>query len=160
MPKSRKRIDATTGQGSLFDLLTRAQAAAVGDGRPAGSMDVRNRLRGALVGALKRCPLSRWEVAGRMSELIGMEISKFQIDAWTAESKDNHRFPAEYLPAFCEATGDSGPLQILGETAGLFVLPGPEALRAEIQRLTEEERRIKGERKKREQFLREMRRSR
>lgn len=91
-----------------------------------------------------------------MSHLVGQEISKYMLDAWTAESKDGHRMPAEFLPAFCLVTEDRRPLGLLAENAGLFALPGPDALRSEIRKLEEEERRIKQERRKREMFLKEM----
>lgn len=35
-----------------------------------------------------------------MSELTGDPISKDQLNAWTAESREKWRFPLEYLPAF------------------------------------------------------------
>ncbi len=47
-------------------------------------------------------------------------------------------------------------MQVLNEIAGLFALPGADALRAEIQRLDEEERRIKAEKRKRSLFLNEI----
>lgn len=91
-----------------------------------------------------------------MSHLLGCEITKFMLDAWTAESKDGHRFPAEYLPAFCQVTGDREALTALAEAAGLFAMPGPDALRSEIQKLDEEAKRINSEKRKRLQFLKEM----
>ena len=157
MAKRSKKIDAAPGQMSLLDLLTQAQAATRREpSSEEGAANVRERLRLALCMAIKKCPLSRWEIAGRMSHLLGCEISKYQIDAWTAESKDGHRLPGEYLPAFCLVTADHGPLRLLAETAGLFALPGPDALRSEIRRLEEESRRINQERRKRELFLKEM----
>lgn len=156
MTKKSKKIDVAPGQMSLLDLLTQAQAAIRTEPSGEGAANVRERLRLSLCAAIKSCPLSRWEIAGRMSHLLGCEISKFQIDAWTAESKDGHRLPGEYLPAFCLVTADHGPLRVLAETAGLFALPGPDALRSEIRRLEEESRRINQERRKRELFLKEM----
>jgi hypothetical protein len=47
-------------------------------------------------------------------------------------------------------------MEILAEAAGTFCLPGPEALRAEIQKLREEEQKAARQRKKREIFLKEM----
>jgi len=44
----------------------------------------------------------------------------------------------------------------MGETAGVFVMPGPEALRSEIQKLDEEIARAKASKRKRMMFLREM----
>lgn len=156
MAKVRKKIDTNSAQMNLFDLLTQAQDAPKKELANEGAANVREPLRVALCAAIKQCPLSRWEIAGKMSHLLGQEISKFSLDAWTAESKDGHRLPAEYLPAFCQVTGDNGPLQILAETAGLFALPGPDALRSEIRKLEEDSRRINQERRKRELFLKEM----
>jgi hypothetical protein len=140
---------------SLLDLLQKAQEIR-GPETSEGELNVGERLRLSLVAAVKACPHSRWEIAGQMSHLLGQDISKYMIDAWTAGSKEQHRLPAEYIPAFCRATGSLEPLRLLAEAAGLFALPGPDALRSEIQRLSEDERRLKAERRKRELFLKEM----
>lgn len=68
-----------------------------------GALAVGPALRGLLSDLLKRAPMSRHEVAARMSELTGDHISKHQLDSWTAESREGWRFPLEYLPAFEEA---------------------------------------------------------
>lgn len=81
---------------------------------------------------------------------------KTMLDSWTAESKEGHRMPAIFVPAFCEAVKYNEPLKILSSLVGVFVLPGPEALRAEIQRLDEDIRKNSAEKKKRIMFLREM----
>jgi len=153
MAKLKKHLD--TNQLTLFDILKNYQEQSI-DQRAAGSLDIDRQFRAAISDALKRCPLSRWQVAARMSELTGVEITKTMLDSWTAESKENHRFPAIFLPAFCEAVGSWEPLRLLCRLIGVFVLPGPEALRAEIQRIDEEINRKRGEKKKRIMFLREM----
>jgi len=91
-----------------------------------------------------------------MGELLNQDISKYMLDTWTAESKEYHRFPAEFLPAFCEAVGSFEPLGILAEKAGVFILPGRDALRAEIGKLEEEIKRLQKERQKRQLFLQEV----
>ena len=91
-----------------------------------------------------------------MSELTETDITKTMLDSWTAESKEGHRFPAIFLPAFCEATGCSEPLKLLGKLVGVFVMPGPEALRAEIQRIEEDINKKQNEKRKRLIFLKEM----
>jgi len=63
--------------------------------------DLGAQLRRWLSAAIKVSPLSRFMIAAKMSELIGREISKFQLDSWTAESKEGYHLPAEYLPAAC-----------------------------------------------------------
>lgn len=153
MAKLKQRIDIN--QASLFDILKNYQEENQ-DSRPAGSFDIDRQFRELISQALKNCPLSRWQVAARMSELTGQEITKAMLDSWTAESKEGHRFPAIYLPAFCESVGDSEPLRMLGKLVGVFVLPGPEALRAEIQRIEEEINRKQTEKRKRLVFLKEM----
>lgn len=153
MAKLKPKIDIN--QASLFDILKNYQEEN-SVARPAGSFDIDRRFREEISLALKQCPLSRWQVAARMSELTGQEITKAMLDSWTAESKEAHRFPAIFLPAFCEAVGCSEPLRMLGKLVGVFVLPGPEALRAEIQRIEEEINRKQNEKRKRMMFLREI----
>lgn len=153
MAKLKQRIDIN--QTSLLDILKNYHEEKQVS-RPAGSFDIDRQFRELISQALKNCPLSRWQVAARMSELTGHEITKAMLDSWTAESKEAHRFPAIYLPAFCEAVGDSEPLRMLGKLVGVFVLPGPEALRAEIHRIEEEINRKQTEKRKRLVFLKEM----
>ncbi len=155
MSRKAKRSDTDPRQMTLFEVLQRLQEGAGSPARP-GGMRVADTLRATMIEAIKRCPLSRWEIAGRMSALLDHEVSKYMLDAWVAESKEAHRFPAEYLPAFCEAAGSREPLRVLAEAAGMFALPGPEALRAEIQRLDEEAKKTLAEKHKRQLFLREM----
>ena len=153
MAKSKKHID--TKQISLFEFIKSFQEQK-SESKPVGSFDIDRRFREAISLALKRCPLSRYQVAARMSELCDTDITKTMLDSWTAESKEMHRFPAIFLPAFCEAVGQSDPLKLIGDPVGVFILPGPEALRAEIQRLEEEIGKKQAEKKKRLVFLKEM----
>jgi hypothetical protein len=155
MAKNKQRLDIN--QASLFDILKNYQEESLTI-RPAGSFDIDRQFRAAISEALKHCPLSRWQVAARMSELTGCEITKVMLDSWTAESKENHRFPAIFLPAFCEAAGCSEPLKMMGKLVGVFILPGPEALRAEIQRIEEDINKKQTEKRKRLVFLKEMER--
>jgi hypothetical protein len=153
MAKIKQRIDIR--QASLFDILKNYQEENQ-TARPAGSFDIDSQFRAAISEALKHCPLSRWQVAARMSELTGGEISKAMLDSWTSEAKEGHRFPAIFLPAFCEAVGSSEPLKMMGRLVGVFILPGPEALRAEIQRIEEEINQKQADKRKRLVFLKEM----
>jgi hypothetical protein len=152
MAKFKKSLD--NRQLSLLDLLK--EAAEEKAAPREGTFDIDKSFRESISVALKGCPLSRWQVAARMSELTGTDITKSMLDSWTAESKEQHRFPAIYLPAFCDAVGSSEPLKLMGRLVGVFILPGPEALRAEIQRLNEQETKIKQEKRKRIFFLREI----
>ena len=151
MSKPPNRIDIK--QGSLLDLITRAQTASRPSGMAEGALNVQHRLVGAITQAIKESPLSRWEIAGKMSELLGLEVSKHMLDAWTSEAKEYHRFPAEYLPAFCMATGSLSPLRVLSEAAGVFLLESPDALRSRIQFLDEQQKEISSEKRELQSVL-------
>ena len=156
MPKSQKKI--APGQATLFDLFHAAREMASDQGSLShqGSLEFDAALRAAISSDIKASPLSRYQIAARMSELIGSEISETQLNSWTAESHQKHRFPATYLPAFIRATGGQRrAFEIIADYAGLLVLPGADALRVEINRLDEEIERLKSERAKRKIFLKE-----
>lgn len=153
MAKSKKYID--TDQTTLFDILKSYQEQN-STPKLAGSLQIDQQFRDVISGALRDCRLSRYQVAGCMSELTGTDITKTMLDSWTAESKEQHRFPAIFLPAFCEAVGTHEPLKLLGQLVGVFILPGSEALRSEIRRIDEEIGRKRAEKKRRLTFLQEM----
>ncbi len=154
MAKSKKRIAETENQPSLFDLLTKEL-----DTKPAapaeGSANITERLRLAVANALNHPTKSRWNIAGEMSHLLGIEISKYQLDGWAAESKA-HRIPVDYAAAFCLATENLELFNIIAASLNVFVMPGIDALRCEIQRKAEEARKIMAEKKNSEMLLREL----
>ena len=100
-----------------------------------GALNFDKTLRRLLSDLLKDCPHSRELVAGRMSELTGDVITKHQLDAWTAESRDAWRFPLEYLPAFEVAVETHQVTSWLADLRGCKVLVGKEALNAELGKL-------------------------
>lgn len=158
MSKSKVKIDDK--QITIFDYLKTIseQTSTVFS---EGQYKIIDRLKSSLRLAIKGCTPSRHQIAGEMSHLLGESITKEMIDSWTRESDEingrpGRHIPAEYLPAFCKVTSNNEPLIIMGKMVGLFVLPGPEALRAEIQKLDEEHLRIKAKKKKRIMFLKEM----
>lgn len=154
MAKKRKRLDNARGQLNLFEYLQEMRDQDKKSSE--GTLNIGCNIRRTLIDAIKQCSLSRHQIAGEMSHRVGVEITSTTIDSWTAESKERNRIPAEYIPAFCIVTGYFEPLNIIGDASGRFTLPGPEALRAEIQRLNEEHLRIKAKKKKRVMFLKEM----
>jgi len=100
-----------------------------------GGLSIGAALRGLMSDLLKQSPLSRFDVAARMSELTGQEISKHQLDSWTAESREGWRFPLEYLPAFEVAVETHQITAWIADLRGCTVLRGKEALDAEIGKL-------------------------
>jgi hypothetical protein len=108
-----------------------------------GSAEISTRLRAAITAAIKRCPLSRWQIAGRMSELLDREITKAQLDAWTAATKEGWRFPAEYLVAFIVAVDDYTVLELIAGACGCTVVHNREHIRLELGRVMAEEQRLR-----------------
>jgi len=152
----------SSDQPSLFDYIKRAEALArQSQPVPPASLDIRHEFKAALAGDIRHAKdeagreLSRYEVAGKMSDYLGRQITKDMLDNWTAESHP-HCMPADYLPAFRHATGGRRAHECISRHSGLFLLPSEEALRAEIQRMDEEMKRIKSEKLKRQLYLKEL----
>ncbi len=126
MVKSKKELTAAmSGQGSFLDKIEKEDP---------GLLNVSLRFRDALSQALKKCRDSRYQVAANMSELTSSDISKTMIDAYTADSKEYHRFPAEWLPAFARATGSIEPLIVVVEASDCQIITREEEVFVELAR--------------------------
>ena len=88
---------------------------------------------------LKHSTLSRNEIAARMSELTGDDISKNSLDSWTAQSRVEWRFPLEYLPALEVALESHALTQWIGAIRGCKVMVGREALDAEMGKIKKQQ---------------------
>jgi hypothetical protein len=152
---SKNRTASDGSQLSLLDLIQRARELEEAPSTQ-GQNNVERELRQAMSDAVKQCSLSIHQIAGEMSHLLGETITGDMIYSWTAESKTKHQVWGTRLPAFCRVTGSRRPMEILVQASGMYCLPGPEALRAEIQHLREQEQRASRERRKRELFLHEL----
>ncbi len=151
-----------SSQPSLFDYIKEAERLTRQSAEPApGSLDVEQEMKAAVAEDLKHAidvsgrELSRAEVAARMTDLAGAEITLTHLNNWTAPSHP-HSMPAKYLPALVIATGGRRSFETLSRRAGLFALPSAEALRAEIQKMDEEMKLIKKEKAKRQMYLKEI----
>jgi hypothetical protein len=154
MAKARKKLDNSFRQKSLLEYIQ--ELKQFDKSTTEGTLNIQESLRLALCEDIKECALSRPQIAGEMSHLLGASVTRAMIDSWTAESKPQNRIPAEYLSAWCIVTKSRRSLEIINEAAGAFVLPGPDALRSEIQKWSEKEREARKQKKKRQLFLKEM----
>lgn len=102
-----------------------------------GALAIGAALRGLLSDLLKRSPLSRHDVAARMSELTGDVITKHQLDSWTAESREGWRFPLEYLPALEEALQTREVTAWIANLRGARLSVGREALEAQLGKVSQ-----------------------
>jgi len=131
-PESGKQLTFS----SLFEIPKPVQPVS-------GSLNFSVELRQVLSNALKNCPKSRFEIASRMSELLGIEVTKNSLDSWCAESREAWRFPFEFSAAFEEATETLALTQLLAGKRGAKVLVGEEVLRSELGKLEMAEMDIK-----------------
>ena len=156
MTKKNKNLSAN--QLNLFEWLKNSPSR-----NPLGSLDIDSEIRAAISEDLKTAcdgagrGISRYEVAARISELTGHEITASMLYNWTAESHSENKFPLNLLPAFVIATGrQRRTFEVLSRHSGLFALPGPEALRAEIQQFEERIKDLRDQRDKRKILLKEI----
>jgi len=134
------------------DLFDGFFAVPVERGNKPGSLDIGVEFRHLLSEQIKACPKSRHQIAARMSELVGHEITKHQLDSWTAESREGWRFPAEYLPALEMALETHEVLAFLADLRGARLSIGREALEAQLGKLEN----MKDQLRKQEQVLKKL----
>lgn len=111
----------------------------------AGSLNVDFEFRDSLSRAITKSGLSRWQITAQMSELTGTEITKTMLDAYTAISHHEHRFPAIFLPAFCIVCKDYQPLRVLSNASRCALLESQEARYAMIAKLEKQKDKLNKE---------------
>ncbi|HBG06290.1 MAG: hypothetical protein A2075_12025 [Geobacteraceae bacterium GWC2_58_44] len=153
MTKNKKSLVTDNDQLSLLDLL-RQEREERQFSRP-GRLNMNAQISAAIKAGIRKAPKSREAIAEEMEELAGERITVCMINNWTADSHP-HDMPGRFYSAFCAATGDVELIRLLAEGAGVFMLPGPDALRAEIQKLDEQSRELQAQKKKRLLFLQEL----
>lgn len=122
MPNREEKLDNGPGQAELFSAATRHPA----------SLDVDLTLRMTVTQILRDCKKSRETIAEEMTFLTGVKVTDHMLYCYSAESKEAHRFPAAFIPAFCRATGDYRLLSALVAKLGARVIDEGEALLLEI----------------------------
>lgn len=122
----RRATDIMTGD--LFEV-------PVPDQPLPGAMDYSLAIRRMMADAIKASPLNARDIASRMSELTGQNITEHMLHAWTAPSRESWRPPFEFMPAF-EAACETHALSAwFSSVRGGKMLVGREALNAELGRL-------------------------
>jgi len=121
----RRQDDKT---GDLFAIPTTPRTIP-------GSQNISVEVRHLLSDILKQSPKSRYEIAARMSELLGVKISKHQLDSWTADSRDGWRFPLEYMTAFESACDTYEITEYIATQRGCSLNIGTETLTAKLGQL-------------------------
>lgn len=143
-----------TNQLKLFGIIQKQQDKS--SLNSFGGLNIVSEFTQIISRCISRCKLSRYQIASQMSELLDYEITANMLNGWTSVGQDQRRFPAAFLPAFCKVVGSYEPIQFLAEKMGLFLLPGAEALRSEIQKIEEDIKGLENEKDKRLYFLKEI----
>jgi len=148
MSNRKKRSDPR--QGNLFNYLEDLKKEIQPD---EASLICGHRIKKLITQSIKESDFSRIQVANRMSEQLGIEITQAQMDAWTAESKNGHRFPLEYLPAFINATENWILIIKSCRMCGGHFAKGKEILHVEMGKIKELEIQLKERKKAVEKML-------
>jgi hypothetical protein len=125
--------------------------------RQAGDLAGLERMMSAAVARmLKEDPRSREEVAGRMSALLGEEISRWMLDAYASEAREAHHISAARFLALVAATDRFDVLDSAAIRIGARVLVGEEVHTARVGHLRAEKARIDAELRLAERMVRPM----
>ncbi len=81
----------------------------------------------AVSAAMRKCSLSRYHIAARISELVGREITKTMLDHYAGESHESHVIPTDLVKAFCYVTGSNELKRVLLED-GEYIAAGKDAI--------------------------------
>jgi len=122
-------------QTSLFDAF---EALEQPDHPVDGSLDMGSEVCATLAKAIKECPLSRAEIAARMSDLTGEAISEHMLNKWTSRSSEGWRFPFEHAAAFEWATGSQALQLLLARKRGALIMTPKDGRDAAIGRAQRE----------------------
>lgn len=129
MAKDRRRDDRT------LDLFEHKHLFPVEAPRELGSaLDFNGKLSQAMSRALDEARdngSDRYEIARRMSLILGQDVSKGMIDAYTSQARDTHTISAVRFKAFVRATGCIWLWNVYLDGEGLTILMGEEALHAQ-----------------------------
>ena len=120
------RRDTSTG-----DLFAVPQPAAP----VPGALDYRATVAHLLADMLRTSGQDRYGIAAAASRLAGKDVSKYMLDAYTSESREEFNLPAWLVPSL-EAACESHAISAwLAGVRGGRLLIGREALNAELGRL-------------------------
>lgn len=98
-----------------------------------GALSCRPEIAGLMSEALKG--FDRYDIALQMTKLLGREISKNMLDAWTAESREDHIPPFDTAIAFDMAVGGHVLLDLAASKLGARISVGKEALHTQLGKL-------------------------
>jgi hypothetical protein len=118
-----------------------------------GSLSCAAEIAHTMSEALRRVDADRYEIAARMSRLLGAEVSVHMLNAYTAESREAHNISLERAIAFDAATGGQALLDLHAAKLGASVNLGEQALVARLGEISRERERLAAQEKALRAFL-------
>lgn len=112
----------------LFDIPAPASTAP-------GAVNFSREIAARMSEALKNCPYDRIEVAARMSRMLGREVTLSMLNAYTAESHQQHTPSLERAIAFDLATEQNALGSFYVAKLGGSILWGKDKLLADLGRI-------------------------
>ena len=150
----KRKIDiAGRDQISLYDLIGDIEMSERTTDRKAPILKADADVRRMLTDTLKSSPYDRNVIAERMSDLLGRQITKAQLDSWSAESKETHKFPLAYLPALIVAAEDKTLIRMISRRCDGYFIESEDALRLELVKLEDAEQDIRKRKKDLKSFF-------
>lgn len=107
-----------------------------------GAYDYRNAVAHLVSEILREADGDRFELAARISQLSDRDVSKWMLDAYSAESREGHNLPYWIVPALETACQTYRLTNWLVDVRGGELLVGREALDAELGRLERQRTKI------------------
>lgn len=126
-----RQLDTLTGD--LFASIPTPASAAP------GALACRREIAGVMAEAIKVCPFDRYVIAARMSRALGEDVSVNMLNAYTAESREEHVINLERAIAFDAATGGHALAELFVQKLGGRILWGRDVLLAERGRIEQQE---------------------
>lgn len=83
---------------------------------------LRARIAKAVGETLKESNTPREEIAARISDWLGENVTRHMLDAYASEAREEHTISVLRLAALIEATGDVRLLQLIAEMFGHSVI--------------------------------------
>jgi hypothetical protein len=71
------------------------------------------RIRSVLRDALRKTSKNREQIAKEISQKVGYTVTVRMLNGYVASSEEGVRFPAAFVGAFCEVTGDDELIRFL-----------------------------------------------
>lgn len=141
----KRRPSFEPAQGDFFDAagpqqpkLRRSEGALEGYER---------RVASAVARMMEMSGMSRQEIAVRLSQLLGENVSKTMLDAYASEARATHNISASRLFALTVVTEGHDVLDRLLREIGSALVVGEEIATLELGHLTAQERDLKRRRR-------------